>query len=107
MGKLANFTILADNPVTCDPMKIKNIAVWGTIMEGRVQPAPAVESTVSRRDSQRTPEEDLIVAHYQQTGWPGNPLVTPVSADCSLSCSCRLSHMLASLIVRQLEAGQP
>jgi predicted amidohydrolase YtcJ len=37
-GKLANFTILADNPVTCDPMKIKDIAVWGTVHEGRVLP---------------------------------------------------------------------
>jgi hypothetical protein len=37
-GKLANFTILADNPVTCDASKIKDIAVWGTVHEGRVQP---------------------------------------------------------------------
>lgn len=37
-GKLANFTILSDNPVTVDPMDIKNIAVWGTVLEGRLQP---------------------------------------------------------------------
>jgi hypothetical protein len=37
-GKLANFTILADNPVTVDPMRIKDIAVWGTVHEGRVLP---------------------------------------------------------------------
>jgi hypothetical protein len=37
-GKLANFTILADNPVTSDPMKIKDIAIWGTVHEGRVLP---------------------------------------------------------------------
>jgi predicted amidohydrolase YtcJ len=37
-GKLANFTILADNPVTCEAAKIKDIAVWGTVHEGRVQP---------------------------------------------------------------------
>jgi hypothetical protein len=37
-GKLANFTILYDNPVTCDPLKIKDIKVWGTILEGRKQP---------------------------------------------------------------------
>jgi predicted amidohydrolase YtcJ len=37
-GKLANFTILADNPVTIDPMKIKDIKVWGTVHEGRVLP---------------------------------------------------------------------
>jgi len=37
-GKLANFTILGDNPVTCDPEKIKDIPVWGTVHEGRVLP---------------------------------------------------------------------
>jgi predicted amidohydrolase YtcJ len=37
-GKLANFTILADNPLTVDPMKIKDIRVWGTVHEGRVLP---------------------------------------------------------------------
>jgi predicted amidohydrolase YtcJ len=35
-GKLANFTILSDNPVTIDPVKIKDIGVWGTVHEGRV-----------------------------------------------------------------------
>ncbi len=44
-GKLANFTILSDNPVTSDPMKIKDIAVWGTVQEGRVLPVePAVNT---------------------------------------------------------------
>lgn len=37
-GKLANFTILANNPVTCEAAKIKDIPVWGTVHEGRVLP---------------------------------------------------------------------
>ena len=37
-GKLANFTILADNPLTVDPMKVKDIRVWGTVHEGRALP---------------------------------------------------------------------
>ena len=37
-GKLANFTILSDNPITCDPLKIKDIKVWGTVVEGKKQP---------------------------------------------------------------------
>lgn len=43
-GKLANFTILADNPVTCEAAKIKDIAVVGTIHEGRVFPVKPVET---------------------------------------------------------------
>lgn len=37
-GKLANFTILAETPLTVDPVKIKDIAVWGTVHEGRILP---------------------------------------------------------------------
>jgi predicted amidohydrolase YtcJ len=37
--KLANFTILAANPLTVDPSELKDIAVWGTVHEGRVLPA--------------------------------------------------------------------
>lgn len=35
-GKLANFTILGDDPLTCDPKRIKDIPVIGTVVEGRV-----------------------------------------------------------------------
>lgn len=37
-GKLANFTILSDNPITCDPLILKDIKVWGTVVEGMKQP---------------------------------------------------------------------
>ncbi len=37
-GKLANFTILEENPLKVAPDKIKDIAVWGTVHEGRVLP---------------------------------------------------------------------
>lgn len=46
-GKLANFTILAENPVTSDPMKIKDIPVWGTVHEGRLLP---IAKAVSQRE---------------------------------------------------------
>lgn len=34
-GKLADLVILSDNPITCDPMKIKDIEVLETIKEGK------------------------------------------------------------------------
>ncbi len=37
-GKLANFTILGESPLTVDPGKIKDIPVWGTVHEGRILP---------------------------------------------------------------------
>lgn len=37
-GKLANFTILDDNPLTVEATKIKDVGVWGTVMEGQKMP---------------------------------------------------------------------
>ncbi len=39
-GKRANFTILDNNPFTVNPAAIKDIGIWGTILEGRLQPLP-------------------------------------------------------------------
>ncbi len=48
-GKLANFTVLAENPVTSDPKKIKDIVVWGTVQEGRVLPVEKVAPQSMRK----------------------------------------------------------
>ncbi|NIP16368.1 MAG: amidohydrolase family protein [Pseudomonadales bacterium] len=37
-GKLANFTVLEADPFAVEPMEIKDIGVWGTVFEGRLQP---------------------------------------------------------------------
>lgn len=37
-GKMANFTVLDDSPYDVAPDKLKNIGIWGTVLEGRVQP---------------------------------------------------------------------
>ena len=37
-GKVANFAVLEDDPMTVDPMKLKDIAIWGTVFEGKVCP---------------------------------------------------------------------
>lgn len=50
-GKLANFTILDENPVTCDPLKLKDVRVWGTVSDGRVQPVSRPTAQGPVRDS--------------------------------------------------------
>jgi predicted amidohydrolase YtcJ len=37
-GKVANFTVLDEDPLTVDPLKLKDIPIWGTVFEGRVFP---------------------------------------------------------------------
>mgnify|MGYP003387715957 FL=1 len=39
-GKLANFTVLTENPLTVSPQSIESIEIWGTVHEGRVLPIP-------------------------------------------------------------------
>lgn len=40
-GKDANLTVLEQSPYDVPPAKLKDIRVWGTMLEGRVQPVPA------------------------------------------------------------------
>jgi predicted amidohydrolase YtcJ len=41
VGKDANLTVLTQSPYAVPPAAIKDIPVWGTMLEGRVQPVPA------------------------------------------------------------------
>ncbi len=45
-GKYANFTVLEESPYAVEPMALKDIAVWGTVLEGRVQPAAATTAAI-------------------------------------------------------------
>lgn len=40
-GKIANFTVLEQDPYEVDEKKLKDVPVWGTVFEGRVFPVPA------------------------------------------------------------------
>lgn len=51
-GKRANLTILSENPLSTDPAKLRDISVWGTVMEGRVLPVGVGQKKASL---ERTP----------------------------------------------------
>jgi predicted amidohydrolase YtcJ len=40
IGKYADFAVLEDDPLTAAPEKLKDIAVWGTVLGGTVRQAP-------------------------------------------------------------------
>lgn len=40
-GKIANLTVLEQDPYVVDPKKLKDIPVWGTVFEGKLYPVPA------------------------------------------------------------------
>ena len=37
-GKIANFTVLEEDPYAVDPAKLADVPVWGTVFEGAVYP---------------------------------------------------------------------
>ena len=98
-GKLANFTILADNPVTCDAAKIKDIAVWGTVQEGRLQP---VKKTGGKKTAGiRLPEnvKPATVSHI--TSRIGDRWQLPTACS-NRTCSCAMGRAFAELVIAGL-----
>ena len=47
-GKIANFTVLDENPYEVAPEKLKDVPVWGTVFEGRIFPVPAGSKRAER-----------------------------------------------------------
>lgn len=60
-GKLASFTVLAENPLTVAATSLKDIPVWGTLHEGRKLP-------VRQRDTAATPLGPRPVDALQAAG---------------------------------------
>jgi predicted amidohydrolase YtcJ len=91
-GKLANFTVLSENPVTCEAGRIKDIAVIGTVHEGRVFTAATGETKATTH--YRVPENFKAVAsvpipheHAHSHGDDG--------------CSCSSGKVFASVMFPQ------
>lgn len=62
-GKRANFTILSENPLLADPAKLRDISVWGTVMEGRVLPVGGGQKKASlERPAGTTNSSELAFA---------------------------------------------
>ena len=42
-GKFADFAVLDDDPLSVDPVALKDIGVWGTVLGGEPHPAPTAD----------------------------------------------------------------
>ncbi|WP_164123709.1 MULTISPECIES: amidohydrolase [Sphingobacterium] len=95
-GKLANFTILGDNPVTCKASEIKNIAVWGTIHEGRMLPLGKSTNLTGRtgpilNKNSYAAMDEMDEEHDHDHDHVG------------ASCVCTLSRLFSSALANQLK----
>jgi hypothetical protein len=101
-GKLANFTILGDNPVTSDPLKIKDIAVLGTVQEGRVlmvKRTPAARAQLGPVVGD--PGAFAALASLLATAPSAGDAHVDVHGD-----SCEVAHALAAAIAPVPESRQ-
>ncbi len=114
VGKKANLTILEKSPFEVDPLSIKEIAVWGTMLEGRLQ--PVTHSTTEVSLNQSASGRDLLwtggAEHLDavRTNQPKSHGAVPPSglgarsnewfrnSSCGVGCSCSIgNHLAASL----------
>ena len=59
-GKFANFTILEEDPLTVDPLKLKDVPVWGTVFEGRVFPVAKEVKERAALGRQASADDDVL-----------------------------------------------
>ena len=89
-GKLANFTVLEASPFDVEPASLKDIKVWGTVLEGRVQKAPLA------------PEKQAAMPPTDESG------TLKVQRPQGNTRTRRFNWRLAySRLVRELDPGHP
>lgn len=103
VGKRANLTVLEKDPYKVDPKELKDIPVWGTMLEGRVQPVKAAADKKPEVKPKGTPEPgasaDSVVA---PRSW--NTRAKP--AICPSGCSCSIGQLFSHHLAVQLDAGK-
>lgn len=88
-GKTANLTVLEQDPYKVEPMKIKDIAIWGTMFEGRLFPVTKISAHrrigpgMPRNPSYSREEKNYCSGHEKHNG---------------ACCACTMSHMLESAL---------
>ena len=103
-GKLANLTILAKDPYKVDPKALKDIAVWGTMLEGRVQPVKgegALKKS-SLRSNEGPQGKSFAEPVVVNRGWDTRAKQAP----CAPGCSCSIGQLFGHHLAAQLEAGR-
>jgi len=94
-GKTADFTIFESDPLAADPMKLKDVPIWGTIFEGQVFPIKTTACNASA---------SAAIAGHRLSHDLANPFFGAENdEDC---CVCSANRWFQK-IVAGLEAKQP
>ncbi|MDQ7823692.1 MAG: amidohydrolase [Candidatus Eremiobacteraeota bacterium] len=88
-GKIANFTVLEQNPLAVEPMKLNRIPIWGTVFEGKAFPVPAGAGR---------PASSLKDA---TAGTGFSPCGNGVKCDSHDGCPCEVAVMVAKALMKR------
>jgi predicted amidohydrolase YtcJ len=115
-GKLANLTILEQSPYAVAPAALKDIPVWGTVLEGRVQPVPPAPWAPSAPRRAEAPAgrlggRQLASGRFRADGaeadfaaaCAGHGFCNHSGADAALGCGCGAGAVFGALISAALE----
>jgi predicted amidohydrolase YtcJ len=107
-GKFANFTVLEQSPYAVPPAALKDIKVWGTVLEGRVQPAPPAPTgraelpRPTRLGGGAAPSGRFAATDANALAEAcQHPFCTHQGPDAALGCGCG-GDVFAALISAQL-----
>lgn len=99
-GKDANFTILDADPHTVPARDIDKITVWGTVLEGRIQPGPHGATAAQTPLSSVAARAESLAAHSHALASDGDAELHD-TASCDACGALRIR--LSELMVAQLE----
>jgi predicted amidohydrolase YtcJ len=93
-GKIANFTVLEQNPYEVEPARLKDIGIWGTVFEGRVFPVPpAARRGATSPAAGSTP---LALTSLPTCFTHGGSVDSHGHVACHACCACSLNRLLAA-----------
>jgi adenine deaminase len=87
VGKIANFTVLADNPYDNDPRDLGRTRILGTVFEGRWFPVPLANQNARLNTSNIAPS---IKAENDEQ----------MNQSCGHGCGCEIATFLTDHLAR-------
>ncbi|MBX7104616.1 MAG: amidohydrolase family protein [Gemmataceae bacterium] len=102
VGKKANLTVLDKSPHEVDPKDLKSINVWGTMLEGRLQPVKPAAPQVGRLPAPSGAAVPPETPGRSSSSLAWNTRHDPRS-NCGPGCSCRIGHLLAAHMLATME----
>jgi predicted amidohydrolase YtcJ len=99
VGKRANLTVLEKDPYEVKAMDLKAISIWGTMLEGKVQPV----SVTTQKSSEQKADRLTRVTIPQDQSQPARSWDTRAKhLACAPGCSCSIGHLFGRFLETQL-----